>query len=117
MSTVVYLGSVATGAMATLALLALVWVVLRRISVLSEGVMGRPAVEDRSGAVVEKAVPSLQARVGKIEELLVGQADANKRLTELEAWKVQHEDFSQNVVLRLLDMQSEGDSKGTRSAS
>lgn len=76
-----------------------------KISVLTEGVMGKPAVTDYAGETVEKAVPSLQARVGKIEELLVSQADTNVRLVSLEKWRTEHEQFSEELVRSLLDIQ------------
>lgn len=106
MSTLIYAGAVAAAIAAIVGVIAIPWMVFRRLGTLSEGIMGKPAVTDRSGATVEKAVPSLQARVGKIEDLLIGQREANNRLTELESWRVQHEQFSQDVVLRLLDLQS-----------
>jgi hypothetical protein len=81
----------------------------KRLETLSEGIMGKPPVLDYAGETVEKAVPSLQARVGKIEELLIGVADANARLSNLEAWRVEHEEFSQELVRRLLDMQQTAD--------
>lgn len=81
----------------------------KRLETLSEGIMGKPPVLDYAGETVEKAVPSLQARVGKIEELLIGVADANNRISSLEAWRVEHEEFSQELVRRLLDMQQTAD--------
>ena len=77
----------------------------KRLETLSEGIMGKPAVKDYADQVVEKAVPSLQARVGKIEELLIGLADNSARLTALEEWRVEHEEFSQELVRKLLDAQ------------
>lgn len=80
----------------------------KRLETLTEGIMGKPAVTDYADQVVEKAVPSLQARVGKIEELLVVSADTNTRVAVLEAWRIEHEEFSQELVRRLLDMQQPG---------
>jgi hypothetical protein len=89
--------------------LALFWRLFKRLETLSEGIMGKPAVRDYADQVVEKAVPSLQARVGKIEELLINVADTNERLVALESWQVQHEEFSQELVRRLLDMRESAD--------
>lgn len=95
----------ASGAVVTVAgFLLLFWRLFKRIGVLSEGIMGKPAVTDYADQIVEKAVPSLQARVGKIEELLISVADTNDRLVTLETWRVEHEEFSQDLVRRLLDM-------------
>lgn len=88
-----------------IALFAVLWRQGRKLSVLSEGIMGKPAVTDYADQVVEKAVPSLQARVGKIEELLIGVADANARLVALETWRTEHEQFSEELVRSLLDIQ------------
>lgn len=88
------------------ALFAVLYRQSRKLSVLSEGIMGKPAVTDYADQVVEKAVPSLQARVGKIEELLINVADTNDRLVKLEVWRTEHEQFSEELVRRLLDMQA-----------
>lgn len=107
METLLVIGGAAGAVVTVASFLLLFWRLFQRISVLSEGIMGKPAVTDYADQVVEKAVPSLQARVGKIEELLVGMADANKRLTDLEVWRVEHEEFAQELVRRLLDMQEQ----------
>ncbi|MEU0312497.1 hypothetical protein [Nocardioides sp. NPDC006273] len=85
------------------------WRLFKRLETLTEGIMGKPAVTDYANEVVEKAVPSLQARVGKIEELLVIAADTSERLMSLETWRVEHEEFSQELVRRLLDMKQTTD--------
>jgi hypothetical protein len=98
------------GAVVTVAgFLALFRRLFRQLAALSEGIMGKPAVTDYAGETVEKAVPSLQARVGKIEDLLVASADTSLRVAALEAWRVEHEEFSKDLVHRLLDMQQAAD--------
>lgn len=98
----------ACGAVVTVGgFLVLFWRLFKRLGTLTEGIMGKPAVTDMAGETVEKAIPSLQARVGKIEELLISVADTNDRLATLEAWRVEHEEFSQELVRRLLDMQTD----------
>lgn len=65
-----------------------VFKVFSKLNVLTEGVMGKKAVTDFAGEVVEPAIPSLQARVSKIEQLVISTHDHNERLTVLEeAWK------------------------------
>lgn len=79
-----------------------------KLSTLSEGIMGKPAVTDYAGETIEKAIPSLQARVGKIEELLIGVADVSNRLVSLETWREAHDqEFSHEMVRRLLDIQEQ----------
>lgn len=97
--------AIAGGLTVIIALFAILWRQSRKLSVLSEGIMGKPAVTDYAGETVERAVPSLQARVGKIEELLIGVADANARLVALETWRTEHEQFSEELVRSLLDIQ------------
>jgi hypothetical protein len=101
----------AAGAVVTIAgFVVMFWRLFKRLEALTEGIMGKPAVTDLAGETVEKAIPSLQARVGKIEELLIGVADANARLVALEEWRTTHEDeFNQELVRRLLDMQQTAD--------
>ena len=99
------IGGVSGAIVTVCGFLVLFWRLFKRLGVLSEGIMGKPAVTDYADQIVEKAVPSLQARVGKIEELLVNVADTNERLVTLETWRVEHEEFSQELVRRLLDMQ------------
>lgn len=109
--TILLVGAIVGAVVAVGGFVAVFWRLFKRLEALSEGIMGKPAVTDLAGETVEKAIPSLQARVGKIEELLVGMADANNRLTALESWQIEHERFSQDVVRRLLDMQQGGESK------
>ncbi|MBC7269905.1 MAG: hypothetical protein H5T76_14525 [Streptomyces sp.] len=103
--TVLTIGGICGAVVTILGLFAMLWRQGRRMETLTEGIMGKPAVTDYAGEVVEKPVPSLQARVGKIEELLIGVADTNNRLALLEAWQAEHEKFSQEIVRKLLDMQ------------
>jgi len=109
--TVLRIGAVVVALVAVAGFIAVFWRLFKKLGALSEGIMGKPAVTDYADQVVEKAVPSLQARVGKIEELLVGMADAHSRLTLLEAWQIEHERFSQDVVRRLLDNQQYGEGR------
>lgn len=107
---IVLAAGAATGAVVTVAgFLVLFRRLFKRLEALTEGIMGKPAVTDLAGETVEKAVPSLQSRVGKIEELLISVADTNDRLATLEAWRIEHEEFSQELVRRLLDMQQAAD--------
>lgn len=64
--------------------------VFSKLNVLTEGVMGKKAVTDFAGEVVEPAIPSLQARVSKIEQLVVSTHDHNERLHVLEEFMNQH---------------------------
>lgn len=97
--------AVAGGLVVVGGLFAVLWRVFGKLTTLTEGVMGKPAVTDYAGETVEKAIPSLQARVGKIEELLIAYADTNNRLVALEKWRTEHEAFSEELVRSLLDIQ------------
>lgn len=109
LETLLLIGGVSGAITTVVGFLVLFWRLFKRLGVLSEGIMGKPAVTDYADQIVEKAVPSLQARVGKIEELLINVADTNDRLVTLESWRVEHEEFSQELVRRLLDMQQTAD--------
>lgn len=81
----------------------------KRIDAITEGVLGKGAVTDRSGAVIEEAVPSLQARVGALETMMSnGTQEARitageTRLNALESWRDTHTREATEVAQRLLD--------------
>lgn len=104
LETLLLIGGVSGAVMTVAGFLLLFRRLFKRLEALTEGIMGKPAVTDYADQIVEKAVPSLQARVGKIEELLISVADTGNRLSSLEAWRIEHEEFSQDIVRRLLDM-------------
>lgn len=109
LETLLLIGGVSGAVMTVGGFLLLFRRLFKRLEALTEGIMGKPAVTDYADQVVEKAVPSLQARVGKIEELLISVADTGERLGSLERWRVEHEEFSQEIVRRLLDIQQTTD--------
>lgn len=63
--------------------------VFKQMDAIAEGVLGRPEVRDRSGAVIEKALPSIQARVSSLEDMLKT-SNTEDRLTHLEVWRDEH---------------------------
>lgn len=73
-----------------------------RLEVIQEGVLGKPEVTDFSGAVIEPAVPSIQARVASLEELFRN-SNNETRISQLEAWREEHTRESDAVVTRMLD--------------
>lgn len=76
--------------------------ILGRLDVIGEGVLGKSEVRDRSGAVIEPAVPSLQARVQSLEDLMT-KGNQESRITSLEAWRETHTHEATEVATRLLD--------------
>lgn len=100
--TLLIIGGVAGAITAVLGLLLLLWRILKRLGALTEGVLGKAEVRDHSGAVIEQAVPSLQARVSNLESLM----ESNKtdaRLTFLEAWREEHMKQSDDLMAKVLN--------------
>lgn len=73
----------------------------KQIGTISEGVLGEAAVKDLAGEIVKPAVPSLQARVGKIEEIVIAMSEYNNRLTAIEDWIKSHEASFTEELLQL----------------
>lgn len=81
--------------------------IYKRIEAIGEAVLGKPEVRDFSGAVIEDAVPSIQARVSSLEEVV---KDGNKetsrtdgRVSALEQWRDDHTRETDAMVTRLMD--------------
>ena len=93
-------------ALAAVVTISAFWVALRRVmkqlGVIGEGVLGKPEVVDYSGAIIEPAVPSIQARVSSLETLMRS-GDQESRITSLESWRDEHTRESDAVVTRMLD--------------
>lgn len=77
--------------------------IFRRLDVISEGVLGKPEVTDFSGAVIEAAVPSIQARVSSLETAFHRADDERDRVRTLEAWRDEHTNVTDAMVNRLMD--------------
>ena len=61
----------------------------KRLEAIGEAVLGKPEVTDFSGAVIEPAVPSIQARVANLEHLMAS-GNQESRIAALEAWRESH---------------------------
>lgn len=79
----------------------------KRLDVIGEGVLGKPEVVDFSGAVIEPAVPSIQARVSSLETEVRSAVNSNSnqenRVSALEAWRDEHTRDSDAVLNRVMD--------------
>lgn len=73
------------------------------LAIISEGVLGKPEVTDFSGAVIEPAVPSIQARVSSLETAFRRTDDERDRVRALEAWRDEHTNVTDAMVNRLMD--------------
>lgn len=96
------IGALATAGLAIIGLLAVIHRLFRRLDTIGEGVLGKPEVLDYSGAIIEPAVPSIQARVSSLETLMRND-NQETRLSSLEAWREEHTRESDTVVTKLLD--------------
>lgn len=76
--------------------------IFKRLDVIGEGVLGKPEVLDYSGAVIEPAVPSIQARVSSLEKL-ISSSDQEKRVQALEVWRDEHTREGEANMSRVLD--------------
>lgn len=79
-----------------------VYKVFSKLNVLTEGVMGKPEVKDRSGAVIEAGMPSLQARVQNIETRM-DESTTESRLIHLEAWRDAHTKQSDELMTKVIN--------------
>lgn len=102
LDTFLAVGAGATAVVAIIALWATISRLFKRLDVIGEGVLGKPEVLDYSGAVIEPAVPSIQARVSSLESLMRNN-NQESRLTQLEAWRDEHTRESDTVVNKMLD--------------
>lgn len=78
------------------------WRIMKRLDVITEGVLGKPEVVDFSGAIIEPAIPSLQARVSSLEGL-VRNDNQEDRVTALEAWREEHTRDAVSMKNKMLD--------------
>lgn len=78
------------------------WRISERLKAIGEAVLGKPEVTDFSGAVIEPAVPSIQARVSNLENLISG-SDQEKRVQALELWRDEHTREGEANMSRVLD--------------
>ena len=83
------------------------WRIMKRLDVIGEGVLGKPEVRDFSGAVIEEAVPSIQARVSSLEDevrsAVHGNTSRDDRVAALEAWRDEHTRDGDAVLNRVMD--------------
>lgn len=101
--TLIWIGTV-VGALLTIAAGVLAFRrIFRRLDVIGEGVLGKPEVTDFSGAVIEPAVPSIQARVSSLEVAVRSADDERDRVRALEAWRDEHTNVTDAMVTRLMD--------------
>lgn len=102
LDTLLAVGAGATAVVAIIALLVIIHRLFKRLDVIGEGVLGKPEVLDYSGAIIEPAVPSIQARVSSLETLMRNN-NQESRLSQLEAWRDEHTRESDAVVTKMLD--------------
>lgn len=74
----------------------------KRLEAIGEAVLGKPEVLDFSGAVIEPAVPSIQARVSNLEHMIQN-GDQEKRVQALELWRDEHTREGEANMARVLD--------------
>jgi hypothetical protein len=79
----------------------------KRLEAIGEAVLGKSEVTDFSGAVIEPAVPSLQARVSSLETLVRDSTqEANQhegRVAALERWREDHTRETDTLMTRMMD--------------
>lgn len=105
--TLLWVGGSATALGAIIGLCIAFWRIARRLDTIGEGVLGKPEVTDFSGAVIEPAVPSIQARVSSLESVV---RDSNKetrqqegRVAALERWREDHTRETDTLMTRMMD--------------
>ena len=76
--------------------------IYKRIEAIGEAVLGKPEVTDFSGAVIEPAVPSIQARVSNLDEM-IQRSDQERRVQALELWRDEHTREGEANMSRVLD--------------
>lgn len=95
-------GAVIAALVTIVGLFVVFWRISERLKAIGEAVLGKPEVTDFSGAVIEPAVPSIQARVTSLETL-VRNNNQETRVAALEAWREDHERVTDAMVSRLMD--------------
>ena len=98
----------AVGALATIAGGALaVRGISKRIEAIGEAVLGKPEVTDFSGAIIEPAIPSIQARVSSLETLVRDSSHESSqrdgRVAALEQWREDHTRETDVLMTRMMD--------------
>jgi len=92
--TLIWIGTVAATLAAVGGLALAFGRIMKRLDTIGEGVLGKPEVVDFSGAVIEPAVPSIQARVSSLEKLVRDSSHESSshesRVSALEAWREEH---------------------------
>ena len=101
--TLIWIGTVVGAALTITAGVLAFRRIFRRLDVIGEGVLGKPEVTDFSGAVIEPAVPSIQARVSSLEVAVRGADDERDRVRALEAWRDEHTNVTDAMVNRMMD--------------
>ena len=105
--TLLWIGGIATALLAIFGVLIAFWRIAKRLDTIGEGVLGKPEVTDFSGAIIEPAVPSIQARVSSLETVV---KDSNKetrqqegRVAALEQWRADHTRETDTLMTRMMD--------------
>lgn len=76
--------------------------IYKRIGAIGEAVLGKPEVLDFSGAIIEPAVPSIQARVSSLEKL-ISTSNQENRVAALEQWREDHTRETDVLMTRMMD--------------
>lgn len=100
--TLLMIGAVVAALVSIGGLFLVFWRISKRIEAIGEAVLGKPEVTDFSGAVIEPAVPSIQARVSNLEEMFQ-KSDQEKRVQALELWRDEHTREGEANMSRVLD--------------
>lgn len=78
--------------------------IAKRLDAITEGVLGKPEVVDFSGAVIEPAVPSIQARVSSLETVVRdSNQETRQRVSALERWREEHTHETDTLMTRMVD--------------